>query len=213
MFEEWHRGFPTTDGALAKAIRDAVAGYSDVYEHTVRVGRDESSTEGGKLVRSAKFARSKLTPIFDKLDAAVAAAEQKASNIQKQVAQAYSADFKNYNETLRHGEIRAFFRALGSGDRLKVLEEARQADDQDTLRAIASVQRFLSGVPPEIHDHTRQHLIQIHAPEEAATLAALNEQRQYAAGFRTEVLQSTADLIDLNRADEIMIAARQDAEV
>ena len=54
---------------------------------------------------------------------------------------------------------------------------------------------------------TRDHLIDIHAPEQAAALASLAEQQKFAAQMRDTMLQTVADLIDLQKADEMMAAA------
>lgn len=76
--------------------------------------------------------------------------------------------------------------------------------------AIASCQPYLSGVIPQMHQHVRDQLIEKHAPNEAATLKAIAEQRVLAEDLRAQVLQSVAELVDFQKADEFIAAAHEE---
>jgi hypothetical protein len=71
---------------------------------------------------------------------------------------------------------------------------------------------YLTGLPPEMHKHAQDHLIEIYAPKEATALEAMADQVKVVELFQSELAQYTADLIDFGKADEIIAAAQQDVQ-
>lgn len=211
MFEAWAPRFPNTDPELARSISALVSGYRQVIEHQQKVSRDESSSAGWKVARVAKFTQSTFDPLVEALDKAVVASVERTSILQGKVAAAYNPSGKSMEQLLRGQEIRQHFKTVSLQSKLKLLDEARETDDTETLVAVAGSHRFLSGIPPELHEHTRNFLIERNAPKEAAALSSLKEQQGYAAQFRDVLLQSISDATDIAQGKEILAAALNDS--
>lgn len=210
MFETWTQRFPKTNGGIAAAVTALVEGYKNFYDHHRKVSSDQTSTEGARLVKSAKAARTKVLPLIERLDAASVDAATHMTQLQASIRVAYDPPNKTYEMCMRHAEIRAHLKSLPHGDRFALVEAARKAGDEDTLVAVASYQGFLSGMEAERQKYFRDYLVEAHAPQEAAMLQAMGEQRQLAEELRQTVLQSLADLIDFNKADELIAAANDE---
>lgn len=210
MFDEMVSRIPNANGGISDALKALANGYRDLLTQKARFERDETATAGMKLVRTARVAR-KVGGLIDALDEARVKAGEVATQLRQQVAHTYDPPNPTYPTCMQHQEIRAFIRAMPQGDRNALLENARKQGDEDTLRAVASCQPYLSGVAPQMHQVVRDHFIQTHAPAQAATLKTLAEQDELAEIVRANMLQSVADLVDLNKAEEIEAAARDDA--
>jgi hypothetical protein len=79
-------------------------------------------------------------PLIERLNAANAEASTRVAHLEATTAQAYNPPNPTYATCMRHQEIRALFRTIPNGDRLRMPEEARKVGDEDTLIAIGSVQ-------------------------------------------------------------------------
>jgi hypothetical protein len=212
MFEQLAARYPKNNG-MASALDDCAKGYRELHGHLARIAGDETLTEGGRVISSAKAARNKLMPLLESLDAAMQTAATYAAQLEAQTAAAYQAPANPpYPLVLRHQEIRQFMRGLPQGEKLRLLEAARQAGDEDTLIAIASVQPFLSGVDAQVQNMVRGQLIEAKVPETAGALKSSKEQQEEAARFAAHMAQSMADLIDFQKADELIAAAREDVD-
>jgi hypothetical protein len=211
MFEKMAGRIPKYDEDLAFAVDRMVQGYKELSDQSARLNKDATKTDGAKLVALAKIARSKLMPLVEALDTTSASTKERVAALQGRVRLAYDPAGKTIEMCMRHQEIRALFRRMPQGDALRALEAAKAAGDEDTMIALASTQPYLSGLPPQMHEHTRGLLIEAKASVEAAALASLQEQQGLVEIFRAEYLQSVADAVDLARADEIIAAAREDA--
>lgn len=199
------------DNPQTAVIRNLAKAYRELVDQQARINRDETSTAGAKLVRLAKAARSKIVPLIDSLDAASVSNAEQVASLQAQLINVYDPPGKGYEVVMRHQEVRAHFRRAPRGEALKMLQVAQDTKDEDTLIALASVQHFLSGLPPEVHQQTRDVLIDLKAPHEAATLAAIRDQQRLANQFRESMVSSVGAMVDFRRADEIVAAAREDA--
>gem|GEM_PF-6173235 len=175
------------------------------------VSADETATPGARLVKSARAARAKLSPLVESLNATLETAAAFGAQLEAQTTAAYQPPTNPpYPMVLRHQEIRAMVRNMAQGDRMTLITEAHKAGDQDTLIAIASVQPYLSGVPTQVQAMVRGQLIEANAPEQAKALKGLQEQHDLATRFRETMLQSVADLIDFQKADELIATAQED---
>jgi hypothetical protein len=210
MFLSMCERLPIKNDEVAAALQRCATAYSEIRGLAERLGRDTSRTEGAKIVATAKAARAKVLPMVEALDNALKSAEERGNAIRAQMAEIYNPPGKPYETCMRHAEIRAMVRQMPRGEALKLLEAARQANDTDTLIALVAYQPFLSGIPPELHQHARDHLVQAKMPEHAATLKAMKEQADLSGIFRSELLQSLSDLVNFEQADSIMEAARED---
>ena len=208
MFETWMARFPTTDGGLTAATKTLYEGYRSFYGQVHQTNKDETCTPGARLVKNVNAARAIILPLVDQLEAANAKASERAAKLEARTAEVYNPPDKKYETCMRHAEIRAHFKLLPRAERLQAVENARKAGDEDTLIAIASYQPYLSGVDPQQHAFARNHLIEAHAPSEAAALKSIREQQGYVAGFCETMLQSVADLLDFSKADELIVAAQ-----
>lgn len=211
MFVALAARIPSRDAHVANALGKLVGAYKDFAELQERLGRDESSTKGAKIVRLAKTARSKIAPLMDELEAAMAEVGKRQDYIRAELSKIYNPPNKTIETVMRHQEIRAMVRSMPRGEAIKFLAAASQANDEDTLVALVANQHQLSGLPPELHQNARDQLIAAHAPQQAEAMGALSEQIQHSTMFRDEMAASVAALTDFRRADEIMAAAREDA--
>jgi hypothetical protein len=210
MFEQWAPRFPNANSTLTGAVKVMVEAYKDFYATHHRTMGDESITPGARQVKSAKLARAKLIPLVDALDGTMGEAAKVLEHMNAQTRLAYDPADKKYEMVLRHQEIRAHFKSIPQGEKLKLLEAAKRGGDEDTLIALASCQPYLSGLPPQLHDYARDHLIELHAPQEAAVITGIQEQQKLVQQMRDTMLQSVADLVDFKKADEIIAAASAD---
>jgi hypothetical protein len=211
MFEQWSARFPQTNTAMASAIAACTKGYKEFREQNERLARDETVTAGARVVRGAKAARAKLIPLLEGLETAMQNADVFAAQMEMQTIAAYSPPQNPpYTTVNRHLEIRTYLRTLPSGEKLQLIEQARKAGDEDTLIAIASVQPFLSAVDGQVQKMVRDQLIETKAPEQAKALREVRDQQRLAAQFKGTMLQSVSDLIDFNKADELIATAQED---
>ena len=210
MFETFSARFPVTHGGMTAAVKSLVNGYKVFYAQYQKTNADETATPAARLVRNAKAARAKLVPLIEQLDTASTDALKVSERARAKATEAYNPPNPPYAVAMRHAEIRAHLKSLPQGDRLKLLEAARTAGDEDTLIAIASYQPYLSAIPAQMHEFVRDQLIEAHAPEEAATMKAIGEQRAFAEQLRGEMLQSVGELIDFQKADEFIAAANDE---
>ena len=210
MFVELAGRYPTTHGGITAAVNALAEGYGTFIDQCQKTNADATQNEAARLVRNAKRAHAKFAPLIANLDSASSEAAAISENLRGIAAATYCPANPSYSACMRQQEIRAYFRSLPQTERLKLLDDARTAGDEDTLIAVASVQSYLSQVPPQMQEYVRDHLIQTHAPEEAATIKAISEQRAQAEQFRGLMLQSLADLIDFQKADELIAAANDE---
>jgi hypothetical protein len=207
MFETWAPRFPRTNSTLAAAVDDLVTSYRSFVDNAQKTAMDETATPGARLVRNARAAKAKILPGVERLLKAAELAEADMAHFRAKAAEAYNPASKSYETVIRHDAIRKHFQSLSAQDRFKALEGARRSNDEDTLMAVASYQPFLSGLNPQLHQLARDTLIEAHAPDAAAALASLSEQQKFAMQFQATMLQSVADMIDLEKAEELSVAA------
>jgi hypothetical protein len=207
MFEQWSARFPTANGSLTAAVKALVEGHRAFVDQQRKASTDETATPGARLVRSAKAARSKLIPLIEQIEIASAEAAEAAAHLEAKTAEAYNPSDKKYETCMRHAEIREFFKTLPQGRKMQLIEEARKANDHDTLIALASCQPFLSGLDQQAHQYVRGQLIEAYAPREAAALASIREQQDLSIKLRDTMVQSVGDMIDFAKADELISAA------
>jgi hypothetical protein len=203
MFSEWAKRFPQTSESIAAAVKGLVDGYKGVVETHERIGRDESATQGFRIVRSARNAKAKLTPLLDALDAAAGQSKAHADQLRGKLRAAYRPPAPSVHEFLLGQEIRQHFKKMDPARIAQELEAAKEAGDLETLSAVAAYAPYLSGLPAKVHEWARSALIEARAPQEAAMLSQLEEQVGYAEQFRAEMLSSVSEMIDFARASQI----------
>jgi hypothetical protein len=144
------------------------------------------------------------------LQSALACNSERQAYLRGEIGKIFNPPNRGYEAVMRHQEIRAFFRTMPRSQAINTVESAKKSNDEETLIALASVQPYLTGLPPEMHGYARNHLIQAYAAEEAKALEVMEEQVKIVKLFQSELAQSTADLIDFRKADEIIAAAQED---
>jgi len=201
--------------AGSQSVASTLSALADAYVRTlayhVRTKDDPTVTPAAREVRSARTARAALAPALGELKKARSIAQEGKASLLRDVAKVF--DFSgDFAATMLAAEIRSHFAALPSNERLAALAAAEAAFDTVTLRAIGAGPAYLTGLPPAMHDHARNALIDLFPNAKAAREAArgLEEQEKFADLFVESILQSTADLIDFLAADSFEAAA-QDA--
>jgi len=202
---------PKQHAGLAAVVSECAVAFDRLTQLSTRLAKDETSTAGAKLVRMAKSVHAEIAPLVDKLDEADNAAAALTRDLQAEMRNAYDPAGKTFETVYRQREIRDFFRGLPESEVMKMLEAAKAENNDEVLFAVAAGQAFLSRLNPGLHQHLRNELIARKHPDHAAVVERLAEQRTVAQVFRSELLQSCADLVDLPRADAIVAAAREDA--
>ena len=211
LFEKMAERMPSHDQALASSVKQLAAAYRSLIERQARLERDQTITPGRRLVELAKFAHSNVGRQLEALNAQLSSMGERKAMLGAEIEKAFNVPNKSFELVLRHQEIRSLFRKMTQGESLAALERARTTNDTDTLLAVAEYQPFLSGLPPQMHEHTRTALIEATSPEHAKALAAIIEQEEFVTGFKNELAQSVADMVNFSAAQEIMDAARMDA--
>jgi hypothetical protein len=188
---------------MRSALVKAVAEYAAAHEAVGRISGDKTLTDGGRLVRQATVTRSKMTAALAALDAArgKTAIGRKAN----EAALHKPLDFSSSNlaDIALASETRAHFKSLPLADRGKFVLAAVNDLDLNTLRAIASVPAFLSGVSPQLHELARDKILSVAAPEPLANSKVLAEGEEFAAQLADQISQATANLVDFESADAI----------
>lgn len=141
----------------AKFIGDAVSAFNDAY---VTLGRIHTATEIGKkdLTRTeenrilivGKEATKHQERLCRRFDVAHANIKKGADHIETELSQPLKerAGLGNLNQ-----EVRGHCKALDRTERTKLLNEAFEAGDTDTLQAVLGAQPFLSGLSAPEHAH------------------------------------------------------------
>ena len=192
---------PSGNSDVAAALRGLAGAYARVLDNHQRVLTDGTLTPHAQLVRSARAARSALTPAVEALRKARDTAAGARADCERQVAKVfdYSGDF---SAVMVAAEIRSHFASLPAGDRMAAVGAAIAGKDATTLKAIGAGPPYLSGLPADRHDFAKNALVDLLPDVQAARDAAkaLGEQEQFCELFETTLLQSVADAIDMRQA-------------
>jgi hypothetical protein len=210
MFETWLQRFPNSDSGITGALSDMAKAYRALHVQLERIGADQLQTPGARIVNSAKWARTKLNPLFDRLATARKNAADHANQLEDQIKSAYCPKENNYEVVMLRQEIRFMLRNMPRTDQLRFLDEARRSGDYDALYAACSHNSYLAGMPPDVQTLYRGFLIEQKQPEAAANLKVLREQDALADQFEKTMLSSVGDLIDFVKADQLLATSSQD---
>lgn len=185
---------------LRGAVAAAAADYKAVVEATARMDGDRTITEGRRLVRQAKFARDRMGKAADSLAKARAATLAGIAMQDREIATVFDFAGRGLNDVQLATEIRSYFRTMSQGDRMAALTTAMKQHDLKALEAIGAAPGYLSGLPDDLHSRVRDTVLSVRAPDVVAMRASLVEGEQAAGAIEDTIMQSVADLIDLDTA-------------
>ena len=210
--DHWQSKLP--DGAfgdLQAAVRAAAKDYVAVHEAHGRIGSDRTLTEGGRLVRQAKFARAKMTTAMDRLTKAQTKHAELRAQLDAKLVAVFDFSKRPHAEVQDAREIREHLKGLPIDQRMLLITAAMKENDVATLTAIGSGKDFLSGVPRSLHGHIRDHVLHVVEPMAVVQRGLMIDAEQFTQQFAETLLQSTADLIDFDTAESFERTATETA--
>ncbi|QZP07088.1 hypothetical protein [Caenibius sp. WL] len=133
---------------VEEAFSDAYLTLGKLHDAKEAAARNEAWTEAQKVLLVAKEADKQQARLCKKFDAVHAALKKQVAAYDQQLSQPLKE--KAGLGTL-NGEVRAYAKSLSRDDRSKMVQQAFDAKDTDTLQALLGAQPFLSGFIPEEH--------------------------------------------------------------
>src|SRR5580765_6580090 len=109
---------------LRAAVLAAQKDYAAVHEAHGRIAADRTLTDGGRLVRQAKFAKTKMAAAVDRLAAAKAKAAEFQAHLGRQIAAPFDFKDRRFCDVELAAEIRSYFRALPTSERMSAMTKA-----------------------------------------------------------------------------------------
>lgn len=209
MFEAWTARFPNEDSRVTQCLQRLTKAYSELEAQVRMISADTLHTPAARLVKSAKWARAKLNPLFDELKAAREGAAAHSAQLEEKVKAAYSPRDNKYEQVIIRQEIRNLVRAMPMAEKQRFLDAAVEAGDLDPLYAVCAYGPELSGLMPDLHKMYRATLIMKNEPHASAQLLQLQQQDTLAANFERTMIASVGDMIDFARADDLLAASSE----
>lgn len=125
------------------AFRDAYISIGKIHDATAAGKRNTAWTDEQRMLMVGKEAARQQDRLCRKLDAVTATLERNIAAAERELSQPLRerAALGNLNQ-----EVRQHCRGLKPDERAKLLHEALEAGDNDTLQAILGAQPFLSGM-------------------------------------------------------------------
>jgi len=155
LHEATVRELPGYDEETAQYVAPVEEAFSDVYitlgklhDAKEAASKNQAWTEAQRVLLVAKEADKQQARLCKKFDCVHASLKRQVEHMDQQLGQPLKekAGLGSLN-----GEVRAYAKALSREDRTKMVEQAFEARDTDTLHALLGAQHFLSGFIPEEH--------------------------------------------------------------
>jgi hypothetical protein len=133
---------------VEEAFSDAYLTLGKLHDAKAAASKNQAWTETQQVLLVAKEADKQQARLCKKFDSVHASLKKQVEHIDGQLSQPMKekAGMGSLN-----GEVRAYAKALSREDRTKLVEQAFEAKDTDTLHALLGAQHFLSGFIPEEH--------------------------------------------------------------
>lgn len=133
---------------VAEAFSDAYITLGKLHDAREAASKNQAWTEAQQVLLVVKEADKQQARLCKKFDSIHASLKKQVDHLDQQLGQPLKekAGLGSLN-----GEVRAYAKALSREDRTKMVEEAFEARDADTLHALLGAQHFLSGFIPEEH--------------------------------------------------------------
>ena len=188
----------------ALAIAQARAGdaWRDIHTTVERKSHDTTRTAPARLLAASRFAKEVLQKRRTEFDGIKARAADELKMTQTRL-QATMRPPSDPGEAALFADIRAHLRGLNPGERLDLLNQARDTGDVDTLRAAVSGPSFLSLIPAELRSEYRDAYLMSVAPNEWGHAQRLTEALDAAQAGQDQLEAHAANLIDFAEADAL----------
>lgn len=206
-FGEWQETeFDRTDSdvVILRAIHtQAQSRWRDMIDtvQAIRTDDDPSLNADGRLKIAARMLSPKLDETeslymreSERIDGVIAAEEGKVEAAIRSTDPLAIAGA---------GEIRNYFRSLPDDKRSKALSTAIREGDTETLRALATMPAYLSGLTHDQQRKARERAAVLIAPERVAKIAALRNGQILAENAVREYGKRVRGLIDFKRAEAL----------
>lgn len=207
LFYDIEKNPPWGYGVAAAETRMGEA-YSKVHDIASRFQRDATITPAARTVKSARAARTVLTPAIERLHKARATAAEGRANIQQHMDKLF--DYSTFPETMVAAEIRSHFASSPPEVRHAELQRAQEAGDLVTLKALGAGPAYLSGLTPEVYKTmVRDRVVALHPEAAANSVAAkaFDEQAEIATLLENTVMHGVSELIDFVEAESFEAVA------
>jgi hypothetical protein len=135
---------------LREAFSDARVTLGKLHDARAAAAKNQAWTEAQQILLVAQEADKQQARLCKKFDGLRVSFEKQVASYDEQLSRPMreKAGMGSLN-----GEVRAHFKALSQEKRAKLLTEALEANDTDTLYAVLGAQPFLSGMMPAEHQH------------------------------------------------------------
>jgi len=204
FFGEWQEGEldrTDSDVAVLRAIHTrAQSRWRDMIDtvQAIRKDDDPSLNADGRLKIAARMLKPKLEEVeglhqreSERIDGVIAEAERELDA---------SIRATDPVSTAGAGEIRSYFRSLPDNKRSEAVHKAIRAGDIETLRALATMPAYLSGLTDDMQRKAHEAAALLMAPDRVARIAALRNGQILAERAVREYGKRVRRLIDFNKA-------------
>lgn len=174
-------GIEGYDSEVAGYLQQTLDTFSEAYKSIKKVfdardaaENDLTMTPEARVVRVADHADRTFTAVAAKFDKAHANLRSGIAQIERDLTAPVVARASH----IISGEVRAYVKGLGTGERLSFIQQAIERGDADTVSAVLGGPSYLSGITPETqlvylkmwHEKANPHL----ARRQRAMQAALD---------------------------------------
>ena len=162
-----------TDIAFAQAIVGQASKALDKAGEAVnKIQSNEDISEVGKARQTAKTVSLYTKPVIEDLLAAQARIKEQSA---RTVSIINTLPDLSADEKALGAEIRSHCKSLSAGDRINLIQQAKQSGDMLTIRSLLDGPSYLTGLPNDLISDTRTALQESLSPSEAVQRGRLNE--------------------------------------
>lgn len=152
-----------------EAFRSAYKFIGSIHDVRDAAFADPTLTEAAALLKADDYARSKLTGVTKKFDAAMQQLKNGITFLEGELAQ----PVKERASVMISGEVRAALKAATPDDRSEMLARALAEQDHEVLSAALGGPPMLSGLTKEQHAFFLRRYNEMRDPERCARLKAM----------------------------------------
>lgn len=161
--------------AAGSAQASALMLLRDSFEEAAKgkraIAADETMTEQGRLLAMDRLYEAKVEKLREKAWGALLMAEGQLAEVEA-ATNALLAPSQAPHELSIASEIRSVLRSLPLGERLAMIEAAKERGDRATISAAIHGPSYLTGLDPETVEGLRDLYVHRHHPVEFAALEA-----------------------------------------